>query len=58
MAAFRGQNEVLELHEIAKRASLNKVTASRLLHTLESKGLAGVYKISIGFPGQPPGSLA
>jgi ribose transport system substrate-binding protein len=39
LAAFREHDEVLELHHIAERTGLNKVTASRLLHTLESKRL-------------------
>ena len=39
LAAFREHDEVLELHHIAQRTGLNKVTASRLLHTLESKRL-------------------
>ena len=39
LAVFREHNEFLALCEVARRTGLNKVTASRLLHTLESKGL-------------------
>jgi len=39
LAAFRERNEVLELHEVAARTGLSKVTTLRLLRTLESKQL-------------------
>lgn len=39
LAAFRERSEILELHEIARLTGLSKVTASRLLHTLETKQL-------------------
>ncbi len=39
LAAFRERTEILELHEVARLTGLSKVTASRLLHTLETKQL-------------------